>query len=96
MDFGRETFLLRMAGAAMSPLVEDGDWLFVDPDEPAEPGRLVAIEHPETGEATARLMAAADGRRVLGTPHADAREIVLDRDTETMILGTVVFQGRRV
>ena len=76
----------------MSPRLEEGDWLWVDPDEPAEPGRLVAIEDPETGERTARLM--VDGR-VLRAVSGDRPDIVVTRDNETMILGTVVFMGSR-
>ena len=76
----------------MSPRLEDGDWLWVDPDEPAEPGRLVAIEDPVTGERTARLM--VDGR-VLRAVSGDRPDIVVTRDNETMILGAVVFMGSR-
>lgn len=93
MHHGPETFLLRMPDASMAPRIEDGDWLWVDPDEPAEPGRLVAIEDPETGQRTARLMFAHDSRRALRALTGDAAEIVLDYDNETMILGTVVFRG---
>ena len=93
VQLGPDAFFLRMGGTSMSPRIEDGEWLLVDPDEPAEPGRFVAIEHPDTGEQTARLMVEAYGRRVLRTLDADGAELTLDRDNETMILGTVVFKG---
>ena len=92
MSYGAETYFLRMADGSMSPRFEEGDWLWVDPDEPAQPGRLVAIEDPETGERTARLM--VDGR-VLRAVSGDRPDIVVTRDNETMILGTVVFMGSR-
>ena len=92
MSYGAETYFLRMADGSMSPQLEEGDWLWVDPDEPAEPGRLVAIEDPETGERTARLM--VDGR-VLRAVSGDRPDIVVTRDNETLILGTVVFMGSR-
>lgn len=92
---GPDSFFLRMADASMSPRFEDGEWLLVDPDEPAEPGRYVAIEHPETGERTARLMVEAGGRRILRAADGVAAALALDRDNETMILGTVVFKGGR-
>ena len=96
MHYGPETFAMRMPDASMRPRFADGDYLFVDPDEPAEPGRFVAVEDPETGERTVRLMQARDGRRVLRPLDGEYRpEIALDRDNETMILGTVVFGGRR-
>ena len=49
MQYGPDTFFLRMADTSTSPRFEDGDFLWVDPDEPAEDGRFVAM----------------DGRRVL-------------------------------
>lgn len=93
MHYGRETFCVRMVGTGMAPRFEDGDWLYVDPDEPAAAGRCVAIEDPASGERTVRLMVAAQGRRVLRALEDGWPEIVLDRDNETMVLGTVVFAG---
>ena len=96
MQFGRETFFLRMVGDSMLPRFVDGEVLFVDSDEPAESGRFVAIEDPETGGRTARLLVEEDGRRVLRVLSGDWPECVLDRDNETMILGVVVFKGSAV
>ena len=96
MHFGRETFLIRMEGHSMTPRFDHGDYLWVDLDERALPGRVIAITDPETGEPTARLMAEVDGRRVLRALCADWPEIVLDSDNEAMILGVVVFAGSGV
>ena len=41
--FGRETFIVRVAEDAMAPRVRAGDYVWVDPDEPAADGRLVAV-----------------------------------------------------
>ena len=95
VHYGSETFLLRMGDGSMRPRFEAGDWLYVDPDEPAEPGRCVGIEDPDGGGRTARLMVERDGRRVLRALDGGRPDIVLDRDNETMILGTVVFRGAR-
>ena len=86
---------MRMPDDSMSPPLGDGVWLYVDPDEPAEPGRCVAIDDPDTGGRTARLMVERDGRRVLRALADGWPEIVLTYDNETMMLGTVVFQGAR-
>ena len=40
---GRETFIVRVAEDAMAPRVRVGDYVWVDPDEPAADGRLVAV-----------------------------------------------------
>ena len=55
--YGRETFLVRMADDSMSPALRAGDYAYVDPAEPAEPGRLVAIHDGER-----RHDGAGDGR----------------------------------
>jgi len=33
--FGRETFIVRIAEDAMAPCVRPGDYVWVDPDQPA-------------------------------------------------------------
>ena len=38
--FGRETFIVRVAEDAMAPRVRAGDYVWVDPDEPAADGRM--------------------------------------------------------
>ncbi len=37
--FGSGTFIVRLAGDGMAPRFLDGDYLHVDPDEPARDGR---------------------------------------------------------
>ena len=37
--FGRETFIVRVAEDAMAPRVRVGDYVWVDPNEPATDGR---------------------------------------------------------
>ena len=37
--FGRETFIVRVAEDAMAPRVRMGDYVWIDPDEPAVDGR---------------------------------------------------------
>ena len=50
--FGRETFIVRIAEDAMAPRVRAGDYVWIDPDEPAADGRLVAVRDPERGGET--------------------------------------------
>lgn len=95
MHYGPETFPVRMPDAAMEPRIAVDAYAYADPDEPAEPGRLVSIVDPETGAATVRLMELRDGVRVLRALSPGWPDIALDRDNETMITGTVVFVRRR-
>ena len=73
-----------------------GDYLYVDRDEPARAGRFVAIRDPENVAATARRYDVEDGRRVLRALTRVKPECVLDAANETMVLGVVVFAGRKV
>ena len=64
--FGRETFIVRIADDAMAPRVRAGDYIWIDPDEPAADGRLVAVRDPARGgETVVRLLVERDGRRTL-------------------------------
>ena len=94
---GRETFIVRAADGGAAPRVARGDYVWVDPDEPAADGRLVAVWANGPGAATiVRPMAVEDGRRVLCALDGISPDIVLDADNETMIRGVVVFVGRGV
>ena len=93
MDYGRETFVARMADASMAPDLPRGWWAFVDPDEPMAPGRLVGVDDPETGEVTVRRLVEEDGRRMLRAADPAWPDVVVTADNETLIRGTVVFVG---
>ncbi len=94
---GPETFMERVDDDGLAPLVEAGDFAYVDPDEPAVDGRMIAVWEDGPGSATlVRLLEVEDGRRVVRALRPGWPERVLDHDNETMIRGTVVFVGRGV
>ena len=95
--FGPETFIERVGDDALAPIAREGEYAWIDPDEPAREGRLVAVWGDGPGSATlVRVMAVEDGRRVLRAAQAGWPQIMIDHDNEIMIRGTVVFVGRRV
>ena len=98
--FGRETFIARAADGGAWPAVATGDYLWVDPDEPALHGRLVAVDagcgDAAPGTVLVREYLVEDGVRVLRAPAGPDADIALDVDNETMLLGVVVFRGRGV
>ena len=55
--FGRETFIVRIAEDAMAPRGRAGDYVWVDPDEPAADGRLVTVRSPVRCPAPSRFTA---------------------------------------
>ena len=95
--FGRETFIVRVAEDAMAPRVRMGDYVWIDPDEPATPGRFVAVRDPgRGGQTVVRLLVERDGRRFLRALDERCPERIVDASNETDIRGVVVFVGNTV
>ena len=95
--FGRATFIVRIADDAMAPRVRAGDYVWVDPDEPAADGSLVAVRDPDRGgETVVRLLVERDGHRSLRALDARCPERTVDAGNETDIRGVVVFVGNTV
>ena len=95
--FGRETFIVRVAEDAMAPRVRAGDYIWIDPDEPAVDGRFVAVRDPgRGGETVVRLLVERDGRRILRALDERCPERIVDAGNETDIRGVVVFVGNTV
>ena len=81
----------------MAPRVRGGDYVRVDPDEPAADGRLVAVRDPgRGGETVVRLLVERDGRRTLRALDERCPERTVDAGNETDIRGVVVFVGHTV
>ena len=95
VNFGPETFLVRIADDAMAPLLPSGHWVWVDPDEPMGAGLLVAFDDASGGVSVRRLVV-EDGRRILRAVEPAWPDIVVTYDNETDIRGVVVFVGRAV
>ena len=93
--FGPETFIERAGDDALSPVVAEGHYVWIDPDEPARDGRLVAVWADGPGSATlVRVYRVEDGRRVLRATSPGWPDIAIDYDNETMIRGVVVSMGQ--
>ncbi len=93
---GRDTFTVRVGDDALAPHICEGDYVSGDPDEPAVPGRFVAIWDAVRAATTLRLLARSGDRQVLRVFDESQPDTVLDASNETDIQGTVVFVGRRV
>jgi len=88
---------VRIADDAMAPRVRAGDYVWVDPDEPAADGRFVAVRDPgRGGETVVRRLVERDGRRFLRALDARVPERSVDAGNETDIRGVVVFVGNTV
>ena len=82
-----------MMDDSMYPALRRGDFIYVDPDVPMQPGDLVAVRRQGT---TARRLRQEDGRLVLRTLVPDEVDCIVTASNETMILGVVVGMGRSV
>ena len=95
MDFGPDTFFLRVPDNAMEPAFREGDFAYVDPDVPMVPGSFVGVRLDETA-ISVRLYGEEHGRRVLRSFYPDRVDCEVNRGNETMICGVVVFWGCKV
>ena len=95
--FGRDTFIVRIADDTMAPRVRAGDYVWVDPDEPAVDGSFVAVRDPgHGGETVVRILVERDGRRTLHALDDRCPERTVDAGNEIDIRGVVVFVGNTV
>ena len=90
--------MLPLAGhGALAPLAAAGDFAYVDPDEPAAHGWIVAVRGDGPGRATrVRRMAAGSGRSVPRAGGPRRPRIAVLRTGETMMRAVAVFVGREV
>ena len=95
MYHGPDTFSVRLPDDSMAPAFCAGEFAYVDPDVPMEPGRYVGVRRDGT-DATVRLYTVENGMRVLRTLDPDRVDCVLTAANETMVAGVVVFHGRAV
>ena len=71
--------------------------MYVDPDEPAARGRIVAVRADGPGNATlVRRLIAEEGDRTQRAANPGRPDMEVTRVNETMIRAVVVFVGRAV
>ena len=97
MIFGRETFIVRVAEDDMAPRVRAGDYVWIDPDEPAADGRFVAVHAPgRGGDTVVRLLVERDGSRILRAFDECCPARTVDAGNKPDIRGVVVLMGNTV
>lgn len=91
---GPGTFVLKVTGESMAPRFSDGDYIFVDPDVPAENGSYVVVRRPNDGAATFKQLIVEDGRRFLKAVNPNWPEPIVEAAPDAAVCGVVIFQGR--
>ena len=84
--------------AALAPLAAASDFAYVEPDEPAAHGWMVAVRADGPGSATRARPAVVfeSGRSVLRVANPSFPGIAVSRAGETMMRVVAVFVGREV
>ncbi len=90
---GPDTFVLRVAGESMAPRFPDGEYIFVDPDVPAENGSFVVVRRANDGAATFKQLVVEDGRRYLKAANPNWPEPIVEIEAGAAVCGVVVFRG---
>ena len=91
---GPDTFVLKVAGESMAPRFPDGEYIFVDPDEPAGNGSFVVVRRANDGAATFKQLVVEDGRRYLKAANPNWPQPIVEAEADAAVCGVVVFQGR--
>ena len=96
VKYGPNTFVVRIEDNAMVLAFRNGDYVWVDPDEPPVEGGFAGVRDPQAGKTVIRRIGRVDGRLVLRTFNPPRAERVLEGGEEMRIEGTVVFVGNGV
>ena len=91
---GPDTFVLIVAGESMAPRFPNGEYVFVDPDVPADNGSFVVVRRNGDSAATFKQLVEEDGRRYLQAANPDWPERIVEVGDDAEFCGVVVFQGR--
>ena len=80
----------------MAPRFPDGEYVFVDPDLPAEHGSYVVVRRADDGAATFKQLVVENGRRFLKAANPLWSEPIVEAESDTAVCGVVFFQARPV
>ncbi len=96
MYYGPRTYVVRVPDDSMEPRFSGGDYLYVDPDAVAEPGRIVVFRESRANSAAFRYLVEEHGRLLLRAANPAWPDRVLNGESRSMICGVVVFSGCRI
>lgn len=89
------TFVLIVQGASMEPLFQNGDLIFVDPEKQAEHDSHVVIKGNGDSQANFKQLVIDSGTKFLKPVNKDWPEQFVKLKESALIVGVVVFSGRR-
>jgi SOS-response transcriptional repressor LexA len=90
------TFVLQVKGQSMEPRFRDGEYIFIDPDIPADNGKYVVVRLEDTQEATFKQIIIEGGRTYLKALNPDWPTRIMEITQQAVVCGVVVFKGEFV
>lgn len=98
---GPRTFVLRVRGESMfnphgRPSFQEGDLIFVDPDEQSKNGSLVVVRLDNEKEATFKKLVIEGDKKYLRALNPAWPEPIIHVDDDATICGVVIFRGEKL
>jgi len=90
------SFVLRVKGQSMEPRFRDGEYIFIDPEMPADNGKFVVVRLEDTQEATFKQIIIEGGRTYLKALNPDWPTRIMEITQQAVVCGVVVFKGEFV
>lgn len=91
-----QTFTLRVEGDSMMPRFPPGTLIFVDPEVPATPGKMVVAMLTDSSHATFKQYIEDGGQKMLKAINPDWPQRCAPINGNCVIVGTVIFAGAEV
>lgn len=89
-----KTFVLRVKGPSMEPEYQEGDLIFVDPEEEPAHNKDVVVRFEDSQEATFKRLVVDNGKYYLKAINPEWPKRYIPIDGEATLCGVVVFSGK--
>ncbi|MGI0120170.1 LexA family protein [Zooshikella sp. RANM57] len=84
------TFVLKVHGSSMEPLLREGDYIFVDPQEQASSSDIVVFQDEDSNEAICRQLVIEGGQKFIKAINPNWPEQVRIATSSSKVIGKVV------
>ena len=89
-----KTFLLKVRGQSMSPVFNEGELIFIDPEVDAINGKYVVARLDDENEATLKQLIIEGGHKFLKASNPQWPTPIQPVNGNCTIVGVVIFAGR--
>ncbi|WP_431688934.1 LexA family protein [Hahella sp. NBU794] len=89
-----QTFVLVVPGISMSPILNEGEYIFIDPDIKPKHGSNVIVRLNGSKQATIKQVVVEAGQEYLKPANPQWPEQIVPLDENCTVIGVVIFAGR--